>query len=678
MKLIIVESPNKIKTIKGFLDSSYSVMASVGHIRLLDKSGKYKLGIDIDNDFKPKYVNDPEKKAVIKTLKEAVKKADVVYLASDPDQEGEAIAWHLKETLAIPAKKCKRITFNEITKKAVTEAINNPRDIDMDRVNAQETRRLIDRIMGFRLSAFTMNKLSAKSAGRVQSAALKILADKENAIKAFIPETFFEIYLPFTKNKESYKAQFKGTKSKKYLKVKTEAAAKKIVSECKANPYSVYEINQKERIVKPKDPYTTSTFQQEVSAKLGYGSKKAMSIAQELFQGIEVGEKHISFISYIRTDSTRLSDEFVESAKKLIIKWHGDKYYQGVSKSSTKKEEENAHVQGAHEAIRPTDPRMNPESAQKYLTSEQLKVYTLIYNRTFAALMSDAKMLDTEVLIENGKYVFGLNGNQVIFDGFLKVYKEYVEDEDDSKSLPVFKKSENIKTKGLDIVKKETSAPKRFTEATLIKEMEKTGIGRPSTYAGTVETLKDRNYVDLDKKSLVVTDSGLLVSAALDEHFSSIINTTYTSEMEKMLDEIAEGKKVEVEELKKFYNEFNPMLKEAMKMEREPAKEAGKMCPECGAPLVIRKNRKGEEFVACSRYPKCKHTESLTVKEKTSFETTTVCPSCGKGHLIKLKSRKGEWFYGCTNYRNGCKFTSSVAQIEGDPNNFSDIALDND
>jgi DNA topoisomerase I len=700
-KLIIVESPGKIKTIASFLPKDYVVMASIGHIRLLDKTGKYNLGINIEGNFEPTYINDPEKKDVIKKLKAAAKAADAVYLASDDDLEGESISWHLSEILGVPPKKLFRITFNEITKKAVEEALKNPRQIDDKKVSAQEARRLIDRIAGFRMSGVTISKLKAKSAGRVQSAALKILVDRELEIKAFIPEEYFEIFLPFAKNKKDYKAKYKGTDKKKMVSIPTQAIVDGIVKDCKTGNYTVGNISSKERMMKARPPYTTSTFQQEISAKLNYGSKKAMMIAQSLYEGVNVNGTHQGLITYMRTDSTRLSDEFVAEAKALIEKNYGKNYYSGKINDSKKSGQEN--VQNAHEGIRPSHLELTPDKVQQFLSNEQFKVYTLIYNRAIAALMVDAKIKDTEVMIHNGTHRFGITGHEVVFDGYMKIYNEFKEDSDEEGEgiLPAFTVGEKIADKPLIVEKKQTTPPGRYTEASLVKKMEELGIGRPSTYASIMETLKNREYVELSNKSIVPTDKGISVSKMLSEYFSMIVNTTYTAQLEQQLDDIAEGKADKLIQIKTFYTAFDPLVKKAQKeLVREKPTMTDKKCPKCGAPLVIRKGKFGE-FLACSKYPKCKYTEKIVPQGAAStdpnaqgaapavapqpvVDTGIICKVCGKGHLVERTAKTGKSagskFYACNAFPK-CKTTYSQEQFTlefGKKAEFSDMSTDSD
>jgi DNA topoisomerase-1 len=690
-KLIIVESPGKIKTISSFLPKDYIVMASIGHIRLLDKKGKHNLGVNVDSDFAPTYVNDPDKKDIIKGLKAAAKTAEAIYLASDDDLEGESIAWHLKEVLGVPAKKLFRITFHEITKKAIDEALKNPRQIEDKKVDAQETRRILDRIVGFRLSGLAISKLGAKSAGRVQSSALKIIVDKEKEIKAFIPEEYYEIYLPFTKNKKEYKAKYKGTDKKKMVSIGTKADVDAIIKACKAGNYAVGDIKFKERTIQSKPPYTTSTFQQDASNKLGFGSKRAMMAAQHLYEGAKIEGTHYGLITYMRTDSARLSDDFVKEAKVLIEKNYGKQFYSGkinVAKATGKE-----NVQDAHEGIRPTHLELTPEKVKPFLELDEYKVYALIYNKAVSALMTDAKMKDTEVVIHNGTNRFGISGHEIIFEGFMKVYNDFKEEEDeDDRVLPSFKIDEKIADKPLVFEKKATSPPSRYTEATLIKKMEELGIGRPSTYASIMETLKGRDYSTLDKKFLVPTDKGIQVVDMLNEYFDSVINSTYTAEMESKLDQIAEGKLEKIKELKEFYTTFEPIVLKAHR-EFESKKEkpimTDKKCPKCDSNMVIRTGKFGQ-FYACSKFPKCKTTEKIVVEGAPAaqppapvVDTKQTCPVCNQGKIVQRVSKSGKnagsIFYACNAFPK-CKTTYNEQQFAAQFNltapEFSDISTD--
>lgn len=665
MKLIILESPGKIKTIKSFLSSEYQVMASIGHVEILEKKGKYNLGIDVENDFKPSYKIDPKKKDVVKKLKDAVKKAEEVILAMDADREGEAIAESLKRTLSIPAKKLKRITFNEITKKAVLAALQNPRDIDEKMVESQETRRFIDRIAGFRLSGLALSKLNAKSAGRVQSAALKILVDKEKEVRAFKPETYFEIFLPFKKGRKNYEAQYEGSGKKVEKRLGTQKEVDKVIKDCEGKDYIVDDINQKTRKIKAKPPYTTSSFQQEMSSKLGYNPKKSMKIAQELYEGMVVKGTHYGLITYMRTDSIRLSDDFIKEAKTKIEKDYGKKYYTGKVNGAVA-----GNAQNAHEGIRPTHLELTPDDVKPFLTAQQHKVYQLIYARTLAALMVDAQVKDTKVLIKNGKHKFGISDNEIVFDGFFIIYQEYDEEDKGYQILPSFKLKEVIDAKALEVEKKETQPPKRYTEAGLVKTLEKLGIGRPSTYASIMNTLTEREYTAKEGKTLVAQDKGIELIDMLQQYFNdSVLNIEYTAELETKLDKIADGDAKKLDELKTFYEEFNPLVLKANREFKADnyAEEIDEKCPKCGANLLIRKSKYGK-FKACSRYPHCKFTEAILTDEQKAakearekeLKTAPTCPVCNKGKIVKKVAKKGKnagsVFYACNNFPK-CKTT---------------------
>lgn len=631
--LVIVESPSKSKTIEKYLGKDYKVVSSKGHIRDLATTGKYGLGVDIDNGFKPSYVPIKGKGSVIKALKKDVKDSDMVYLASDPDREGEAIAWHLKDALGIKDKNYKRVLFNEITHDKVVDAINHPTVINTDLVKSQETRRILDRIIGFRLSKLLQSKIGAKSAGRVQSVALKLIVDREREIEAFVPEEYWTITAKF----KDYEASLFKYKEDD-IELKTKEDADKVLSEI-GDTYTVIDIDKKEKAKKSKTPFITSTLQQEASTKLGFPAKKTMSIAQKLYEGIDLGSETVGLISYMRTDSIRLSDEFVGPTMKYIEENYG-KNYVGYVKKPTKTE----NVQDAHEAIRPTSILREPLKVKQYLSNDEFKLYSLIYKRTLASLMSDAKVNQTTIIFDNNDYKFKTTGQIMIFDGYLKVYQDYESSED--KILPEFGKDE--KCISTDVLSEQhfTKPPARYTEAKLIKEMEDLGIGRPSTYAKTIDTIKERNYVEMEDKKFKPTTIGIETTDKLQEFFSDLINVEYTRDMEEELDDIAEGSLVWNDVLKKFYDLFEPRVKDAFSdMEKKAPEETGEVCPECGSPLVKRKGRYGE-FVACSNYPECKYVK----KEEKEVVEIMDCPFCKGGKIVEKKTRKGKIFYGCSNY----------------------------
>lgn len=632
--LVIVESPSKSKTIEKYLGNSYKVVSSKGHIRDLKTSGKYGFGVDVDNNFAPSYEPIKGKQKVINDLKKLAKDSDMVYLASDPDREGEAISWHLKDALGLKDKEYERVVFNEITHDKVLEAFKHPRKIDDDLVKSQEARRILDRIIGFRLSKLMQSKTGGKSAGRVQSVALKLIVDREDEINSFIPEKYYTI-TAFFNDFEADIFKYKTTD----LEITKEEEVNNILSKLNKT-FNIEEIEKKEKLKKAKYPFTTSTLQQEASTKLGFTGKKTMSIAQKLYEGIDIGTETTGLISYMRTDSVRLSDEFVGKTLNYIEKNYGKEYI-GYVKTSKKKE----NVQDAHEAIRPTDINKTPEKMKEYLTSDEYKLYKLIYIRTLASLMKDAKTLATTIILDNNDYKFKASGSVLTFDGYLKVYSDYEDKED--KILPDLDKyntSVLVSTK-IESDEHYTKPKSRYTEAKLIKEMEDLGIGRPSTYAKTMETLVDRGYVKVIDKKFNPTEIGIETTNKLQEYFSNLINVKYTAKMEDDLDKIADGKMVWVNLLDSFYKEFEPMLENAFSnMEKKKAEQTGELCPECGSPLVIRKGKYGE-FTACSNYPTCKYIK----KEEKKVVEVCKCPKCD-GVVIEKKTKRGKKFYGCSNY----------------------------
>ena len=634
MKLVIVESPHKSHTIGAYLGKDYNVVSSKGHIRDLATSGKFGLGVDIENHFKPNYVAIKGKKKDIAELKKEVKKADFVYLATDPDREGEAISWHLYDELGLNENNYERIVFNEITKNAILESFKNARKIDQNLVNSQETRRILDRIIGFRLSKLIQSKTDGTSAGRVQSVALKLIVDRERERDAFKPVEYWTIKALFNE----FEANLFAYKNKK-LEINSLVEADKILDKL-SNSFKIDEIETKEKNKNSKPPFITSSLQIAASNILGFPAKKTMSIAQKLYEGIELENETVGLISYMRTDSIRLSNEFINDTMTYIEKNYG-KDYKGSVKVSKKTE----NVQDAHEAIRPTSIMRDPLSIKQYLTDDEYKLYRLIYYRALASLMAPAKTNATSVVFDNNDYKFKTNGSVITFDGYLKVYKDYEEVKDTV--LPDF---ENYKSKVVisnEITKEQhfTEPPARYTEAKLVSALEELGIGRPSTYATIMSNIKDRGYVTLEDKKFVPTDIGFEVTDKLQISFSNIINVEYTANMEKELDEIADGKLVWYETIEKFYNDFEPALKEAFeKIEKKEPEKTGEDCPECGHPLVIRKGKYGS-FTACSNYPECKYIKQVP---KEIVEVCD-CPNCD-GKIVERKTKKGKIFYGCNNY----------------------------
>lgn len=648
-KLVIVESPHKSKTIEKYLGKDFKVVSSVGHIRDLSTSGKYGFGVDIDNNFKPDYKIIKGKAKLVKELKKDIKDADFVYLATDPDREGEAISWHLYDTLGLKEENYDRIVFNEITKKAVLDSFNKARKIDDNLVKSQETRRILDRIIGFRLSKLMQSKTGGKSAGRVQSVALKLIVDREREIEAFIPEEYFEIEAKFN----DFDAKL-DTYNHKKIEIKKESEAKEILSKL-SNAFKIESIDKKEKAKKSKFPFTTSTLEQEASTKLGFTSKKTMMIAQKLYEGINLKDVAEGLISYMRTDSVRLSDEFIKETYGYIKDNYGSEYV-GYVKKSNKTE----NVQDAHEAIRPTNINNNPEKIKEYLTNDEYKLYSLIYYRALASLMKDAKVEATTVILDNNNYQFKVNGQILIFDGYLKVYSKYEDSED--KVLPDFSnyKSNVLVANTIEYTSHTTKPPARYTESKLIKEMEELGIGRPSTYAKTIDTIEERGYVKVIDKKFIPTEVGIETTDKLQEFFKDIINVEYTKNMEDDLDKIAEGNMEWNKLLSIFYQEFEPKVEVAFKnMEKKAPEETGELCPNCGSPLVIKQSKYGK-FTACSNYPTCKYIKSN--KEEKEVKEIISCPKCD-GKILEKKTKRGKIFYGCSNYPK-CDFASWDKPIE--------------
>ena len=638
MNLVIVESPSKTKTIGNYLGKDYKVVSSKGHIRDLATTGKYGLGIDIENDFKPNYTVIKGKSKTVKELKKDSNVADTIYLATDPDREGEAISWHIFDALKLKDANYKRVVFNEITHDAVINAFKTPRKIDMNLVKSQETRRMLDRIIGFRLSKLMQSKTEGKSAGRVQSVALKLIVDREREIKSFIPEEYWTIKGIFP----DFEASLEKYKDKK-IEIKDEIEADNILNKL-SKSFKIESIDKKEKNKKGVMPFTTSTLQQACANKFNFGASKTMRIAQKLYESVDIGTETVGLITYMRTDSLRLSDVFVKDAHDYIEKKYGKKYVGAV-----KKAKKSQNVQDAHEAIRPTSVIRTPESIKEYLTPDEYKVYSIIYARALASLMADARVLATTIYLDNNDYKFKATGQIVTFKGFLDVYEKYTDSED--VILPDFEGFNTNVVISDDIIKEQhfTSAKPRYTEASLIKELESLGIGRPSTYAKILEVIKERSYVKLVEKKFIPTEIGFEITDKLQEFFSNIINVEYTANMETDLDLIAEDKQDNIKVLKDFYEKFEPLVKKAFnEMEKKAPEETGEICPECGNELVYRTGKFGK-FIACSNYPTCKYIKKEE-KEKTSICT---CPNCGH-NIVEKRSKRGKVFYGCDNYPS-CK-----------------------
>lgn len=656
--LVIVESPAKAKTISKFLGKNYVVKASVGHIRDLPKS---TLGIDIDNNFEPKYITIRGKGDVLKELRKEAKKADNIYLATDPDREGEAISWHLAKILNLDEKDNIRIEFNEITKDAIKKASKNPRKINYDLVDAQQARRVLDRLVGYNISPLLWKKIEkGLSAGRVQSVALKLIIDREREIIDFVPEEYWSLELDLKKQKKKILAKFIGyLKDKKVEKIKlsNEEQVLSILDKMDKNNIPVYKVEKTKSYSKPSAPFTTSSLQQEANRKLNFTARKTMMVAQQLYEGVNIkGEGSVGLVTYIRTDSFRLSEEALSLAKEYINDRYGSKYYKQNIYTKSKKSENK--VQDAHEAIRPTYIDKDPESIKESLTNEQYKLYSLIWKRFVASQMTEAEYDVTKVLFNSNDNIFESRGKVLVFDGYKAVYK--YADDDESKMLPELIESENIEIVKINPEQHFTQPPARYTEASLIKDMEEKGIGRPSTYAPTITTITSREYVVKEKGYLLPNDMGFLVTEMMEKYFSSIINEKFTKEMEEDLDKVASGNTPWKKIIEDFYKEFKVYLDIAEKeMEKIEIKDevSDVECEHCKALMVIKKGRYGK-FLACPNYPECKNTKPLDEKEAAE-ETNEVCEKCGS-KMLKRKGRFGQ-FLACSNYPE-CKNTKPIIQ----------------
>lgn len=699
--LVIVESPAKSKTIKKILGNNYIIEASMGHIRDLPSKG---LGFDIDNDFKATFEVIPEKKKVVDNLNKIAKTVDRVYLASDPDREGEAIAWHVSEVLKVPKDKIFRIVFNEITPKAIKDAVKNYHQIDMLKVHAQQTRQILDKLVGFKISPILWEKLRnyRLSAGRVQSVALRMICEREDEIEAFHPVEYWSLGALLSKNNFEFEAQLARKVNEKdkdeKLEIKNKEEIDKILKELEGAKYKVAKITPRDSQRKPQAPFITSTLQREASSKLGYGVSKTMQVAQKLYEGIELGEEGaVGLITYMRTDSTRISDDATAAAKEFITYNYGEKYYPTSPNDYTKTKKKN--VQDAHEAIRPSYVEKTPESIKKYLTSEQYRLYKLIWSRFVASQMANAKVKNMTVDIQANDYIFKIGSSKVTFDGFLKVYQD--EESEVITKFPELNVGDELELIKLNPEQHFTQPPARYSEASLVKALEEYGIGRPSTYAPIITKIQQRGYVEKLEKALKPTILGRTVNTQLVKHFSDIVNYKFTASMELKLDDIAEDKAESVKVLKDFWKPFSKTLEDAKTNMENVVIESSVNCPNCGKKMVVKTSRWGKQFLACSGYPECKTALPLDgeAKEPPKDEETdykcekcggkTViktgpygkyyqclnekckarkgivissgvkCPICEKegrdGELIQRKSRYGKLFWGCSKYPD-CNF----------------------
>ncbi|MDA1542916.1 type I DNA topoisomerase [Bacillus cereus group sp. TH253LC] len=648
--LVIVESPSKAKTIEKYLGKKYKVVASMGHVRDLPKS---QMGIEVKNNFTPKYITIRGKGPVLKDLKSAAKKAKKVYLAADPDREGEAIAWHLANTLNVDVESDCRVVFNEITKDAIKESFKHPRAINMDLVDAQQARRILDRLVGYNISPLLWKKVKkGLSAGRVQSVAVRLIIEREREIQSFEPEEFWTIKTEFVKGKDTFEASFYGVDGEK-VQLTNETQVNEIIEQLKDNAFSVENVTRKERKRNPALPFTTSSLQQEAARKLNMRAKKTMMLAQQLYEGIDLGKQGtVGLITYMRTDSTRISETAQTEARTYITEAFGTEYIGTEKKKETKK----SNAQDAHEAIRPTSVMRKPEELKSFLSRDQLRLYKLIWERFVASQMASAIMDTMTARLINNNVQFRASGSVVKFPGFMKVYVESKDDgaEEKDKMLPPLEVGETVFSKDLEPKQHFTQPPPRYTEARLVRTLEELGIGRPSTYVPTLETIQKRGYVGLDNKRFVPTELGEIVIELILEFFPEIINIEFTANMEQSLDEVEEGNANWVKIVDDFYVGFEPRLEKAEKEMREVEikdEPAGEDCELCNHPMVFKMGKYGK-FMACSNFPDCRNTKPI-VKE-----IGVTCPKCDKGQIIERRSnKKKRLFYGCGTYPE-CDFVS--------------------
>ncbi|KIL35277.1 DNA topoisomerase I [Cohnella kolymensis] len=649
--LVIVESPAKAKTIGKYLGSKFIVKASMGHIRDLPKS---QIGVEVDNDFQPKYITIRGKGNILKELKDASKKVKKVYLAADPDREGEAIAWHLAHYLEIDEKDACRVVFNEITKQAVKDAFKSPRPIDMDLVNAQQARRVLDRLVGYKISPLLWKKVKkGLSAGRVQSVAVKLIYDRENEIKAFIPEEYWSITAHFLKEKSKFEAKFFSLNGDK-KELKSEADVQEVLALIQGKSFVVGEVKEKERLRNPSPPFITSSLQQEAARKLNFRASKTMQIAQQLYEGVDLGKQEgtVGLITYMRTDSTRISPVAQDEAKQYIAEKYGDKFNPESPRVYAKK---NANAQDAHEAIRPTSVLRTPDSIKTFVTRDQLRLYKLIWERFVASQMASAVLDTMTVDLNNGPVVFRANGSKLKFAGFMKVYVESNDDgtTEEDRLLPPLAAGDGVNTDSIDPKQHFTQPPPRYTEARLVKALEELGIGRPSTYAPTLETIQKRYYVAIEEKKFVPTELGELVIQLMEEFFPEILDAEFTAHMEGDLDHVEEGTQEWVKVIGEFYKSFEKRLnvaEEQMKEVEIKDEPSDEVCDKCGNPMVYKMGRFGK-FLACSGFPDCRNTKPI-VKD-----VGVHCPKCPDGHIVERRSKKGRLFYGCDQYP-ACDYVS--------------------
>lgn len=647
--LVIVESPAKAKTIERYLGKKYKVKASVGHVRDLPRS---QMGVDVENDYEPKYITIRGKGPVLQDLKKAAKKAKKVYLAADPDREGEAIAWHLANSLNVDIESDCRVVFNEITKDAILESFKHPRPINMDLVDAQQARRILDRLVGYNISPILWKKVKkGLSAGRVQSVALRLIIDRENEINNFVPEEYWTIEGQFEKDKKAFDALYYGTEKEK-VKLSNEQEVKEVLSVMKGKKFTVTNVVKKERKRNPAPSFTTSSLQQEAARKLNFRARKTMMLAQQLYEGIDLGKKEgtVGLITYMRTDSTRISDTAKADAGEFITKEYGSEFI-----APKKAEKQSKKAQDAHEAVRPTSVLRTPNDLKAILSRDLFRLYKLIWERFIASQMAPAILDTVAVDLKNGEAVFRANGSQIKFPGFMKVYVEGSDDQTDDKDklLPVLAVGDKVSALSIEPIQHFTQPPPRYSEARLVKTLEELGIGRPSTYAPTLDTIQKRGYVALETKRFVPTELGTIVHQLVLEFFPNILNIEFTVQMEQDLDSIEDGQVKWVEVIDGFYKDFAKHVEHAdAEMEKIVIKDepTGEDCEECGSPMVYKLGRYGK-FMACSNFPDCRNTKAI-IKE-----IGVPCPSCETGQIVERKSKTKRLFYGCNQYPT-CEFVS--------------------
>lgn len=647
--LVIVESPAKAKTIERYLGKKYKVRASIGHLRDLPRS---QMGVDTENNYEPKYITIRGKGPILQELKKDAKKAKKIFLAADPDREGEAIAWHLAHQLGVDINSDCRVVFNEITKDAIKESFKNPRPIDMNRVDAQQARRILDRLVGYNISPILWKKVKkGLSAGRVQSVALRLIIDRENEIKAFIPEEYWSISGKFTKAGKSFEASFYGDASKK-MKLENKKQVDEVLSKMSGDEFEIVNVVKKERKRNPAPPFTTSSLQQEAARKLNFRARKTMMLAQQLYEGINTGKEGIvGLITYMRTDSTRISETAKGEAVSFVETMYG-KEFVAISKAKAK---ESANTQDAHEAVRPTSVMRPPEAMKAFLSRDQHRLYKLIWERFVASQMAPAVLDTVTADLMNGDVKFRATGSEVKFPGFMKVYIEGEDDREEEKDgiLPPLEKGESVKGSDIDPKQHFTQPPPRYSEARLVKTLEELGIGRPSTYAPTLDTIQKRGYVTLDAKRFVPTELGEIVHSAVNQYFPDIINIEFTAEMEKNLDDVEDGEIAWKQVIDEFYREFEKHVQVAdEEMEKIEIKDepAGEDCEKCGSPMVFKMGRYGK-FMACSNFPDCRNTKAI-IKP-----IGVTCPSCKEGQVVERKSKTKRIFFGCDRYPE-CEYVS--------------------